>query len=163
MLTFQRAKELLSYDPQTGVLKWKQGRRNGTEPGANAGFASKNGYVRLRIDGVQHLAHRVAWLIHYSAWPAGQVDHKDTNRANNAISNLRVCTGAQNQQNQNLRKTNRSGVKGVSWVGPVSKWQVQVRAGGKIHHGGYHANIDDAEAAAIQLRTQLHGEFARHK
>lgn len=162
MLTLQRANELLRYDPESGLLTWKLARRNGFALGSLAGCESSNGYIRLKIDGVQYLAHRVAWFIHHSEWPPGPIDHVDTDRANNSISNLRLCTNSQNQQNQPLRKSNRSGVKGVSWCAPLSRWHVQIRAAGNIHQGGYFINIDDAESAAIQLRTQLHGEFARH-
>ncbi|WP_426783089.1 HNH endonuclease [Pseudomonas atacamensis] len=162
MLTLERVNELLRYDPGTGQLFWKLARRNGSEAGSAAGCASNNGYTRVKIDGVQYLAHRLAWFIHYSEWPTGPIDHVDTVRANNSISNLRVCTGSQNQQNQPLRKSNRSGIKGVSWCSALSRWHVQIRAAGRIHQGGYFIAIDDAESAAIQLRTRLHGEFARH-
>jgi len=144
MLTLERVNELLRYDPGTGQLFWKLARRNGSEAGSAAGCASSNGYTRVKIDGVQYLAHRLAWFIHYSEWPTGPIDHVDTVRANNSISNLRVCTG------------------GVSWCSALSRWHVQIRAAGRIHQGGYFIAIDDAESAAIQLRTQLHGEFARH-
>lgn len=162
MLTLQRVNELLHYSPESGCLVWKLARRNGSASGSLAGCRSSNGYIRLKIDGIQYLAHRLAWLIHYSEWPSGPIDHADTDRANNSISNLRLCTNSQNQHNQTLRKSNRSGIKGVCWVGKQSKWHVQVRDSGKIHNGGYFICIDEAKTAAIQLRSQLHGEFARH-
>ena len=162
MLTLERANEVLRYEPESGLLTWKVSVNNRSSPGAVAGCKSGNGYIRIKIDGTQYLAHRVAWLIHYATWPTGPIDHADTDRTNNAAGNLRLCTSSQNQQNQPLRKSNRSGVKGVSWCASMSRWHVQIRATGQIHQGGYFISIDEAEVAAIQLRTQLHGEFARH-
>lgn len=133
MLTLERVNELLRYDPGSGQFFWKLARRNGSAAGSPAGCASSNGYTRIKIDGVQYLAHRLAWFIHNLEWPTGPIDHVDADRANNSISNLRVCTDSQNQQNQPLRKSNRSGVKGVSWCAAMSRWHVQIRSAGIIH------------------------------
>lgn len=163
MLTKERAQEIIEYAPCTGKLTWKVSLNSRSKAGAEAGYVGSNGYSRLKIDGVHYLAHRVAWLIHYGHWPSGQLDHIDNNRNNNAISNLRECTNAQNQHNQPLRRSNRSGIKGVSWCSTKGKWHVQARSGGKIHQGGYFANLEDAGLAATALRNELHGEFAKHR
>ena len=162
MLTLERAKELLRYDPVAGILTWRKSVNSRSVPGAVAGSQSNRGYHRIKIDGERYQAHRVAWLLYHGVWPAAQIDHIDNNRSNNAIANLRDCSGSQNQQNQPLRRANRSGIKGVSWCSTKERWHVQVRATGMIHQGGYFPNLEDAGCAATELRNRLHGEFARH-
>lgn len=162
MLTLERAKELLQYDAITGILTWRKSVNSRSIPGAVAGSQSNRGYHRIKIDGERYQAHRVAWLLYHGAWPTAQIDHVDNNRSNNAIANLRDCSGSQNQHNQPVRRANRSGIKGVSWCTTKEKWHVQARTSGAIHQGGYFSSLEDAGRAATELRNRLHGEFARH-
>lgn len=160
-LTAEKAREALDYNPETGGFSWRNNSGRAVFKGAPAGSESSHGYIRIGLYRVTYYAHRLAWLIHYSAWPEHQIDHIDCNRRNNSIKNLRECSNAQNQLNQPVRKNNNSGVKGVSWNSAARKWHVQARAGGKIHQGGFYASLEEAGAAAIALRERLHGEFAR--
>lgn len=47
------------------------------------------------------------------------------------------------------------GVRGVS-MGKRGKYQVRVVHNGKVHSGGQHATVDEAERAAIALRNRLY-------
>jgi hypothetical protein len=85
-LTLERLKELLDYDPATGVFVWKENRRRGFE-GARAGKVDKRGYRYIRIDGEDHTAPRLAWLYVHGTWPT-IVRFKDDNKDNCAIDNL---------------------------------------------------------------------------
>lgn len=87
MLTVERLRELLDYDPETGVFRWKEPRRK-CRVGEVAGSLRKDGYVKIQVDGRFYQAHRLAWLCVYGVWPSA-IDHIDGNRANNAIANLR--------------------------------------------------------------------------
>ena len=90
--------------------------------------------------------------------PSGlEVDHHDMNRLNNCMSNLRVCTHAQNNQNRTKHSTNTSGFKGVSWNKSNKKWYVQVN--GKSY--GLFKDKELANAHAIKMRRELCGEFTR--
>lgn len=162
MLTYQKAISVLDYDSATGVLIWKSSPNTKIVPGRAAGSKGTNGYIRIKLSGKTYLGHRVAWLIYYGAWPVGQIDHIDGCRQNNAIANLRDSTPSQNQHNQALRKTNKSGVKGVSWNPDSEKWHVQVTLNGKVHNGGHFESLAEAATVAAALRNRLHGEFARH-
>jgi hypothetical protein len=162
MLTHDQAINALAYNPSTGLLTWNSSPNTRIVPGRNAGSKGTNGYMRIKIGGKTYLAHRVAWLIHHGAWPGGQIDHIDGCRHNNAIANLRDSTPSQNQHNQALRKTSKSGVKGVSWNPDYEKWHVQVTLNRKVHNGGHYECLAEAKAAVATLRDRLHGEFARH-
>lgn len=162
MLTYQQAANALAYDPFTGLLTWRSPTNKRLVPGSVAGSKGTNGYIRIKMIGKTYLAHRVAWLIHYGTWPTGQIDHKDGCRQNNAITNLRDSTPSQNQHNQALRMTNKSGVKGVSWNPELQKWHVQVTLNRKVHNGGHYECLAEATDVATTLRNKLHGEFARH-
>lgn len=67
-LTKDRLKEVLSYDPATGVFVWVM-RGRGIRHGSVAGSIDRNGYRRIRFDGVQHYAQRLAWLWCHGTMP----------------------------------------------------------------------------------------------
>ncbi|QXE08542.1 HNH endonuclease [Pseudomonas sp. AN-B15] len=162
MLTYDQAISALTYNPATGMLTWNSSPNTRIVPGRTAGSKGTNGYIRIKMGGKTYLAHRVAWLIHRGNWPDGQIDHVDGCRQNNAIANLRDSTPSQNQHNQALRKTNKSGVKGVSWNPDSRKWHVQVTLSRKVYNGGHYECLAEATTVAATLRDRLHGDFARH-
>lgn len=123
-LTYERAIEILRYEPETGVLmkKLKNGawRICGHKPTHNAG------YGQVRVDGDVYLTHRLIWLLTYSSWPEHEIDHIDRDRMNNRISNLRSVTTAENQHNAGLRRNNQSGYPGVCFHKPtkINMWLI---------------------------------------
>ena len=88
------------------------------------------------------------------------MDHKDTVRTNNVITNLRLASKAEQMYNQALTARNATGVKGLSWSNTRNLWVGQVRANGKTHK---LRSADRQEIAAwlIVKRSELHKEFAR--
>jgi len=152
-LTAERLRQLLDYDPATGIFVWKVTRGSGRR-GSVAGYVKE--YVEIRVDGVLHLAHRLAWLHVHGKWPADQVDHRNGIKTANWIDNLREATNAQNQENAKRRRTNTSGFTGVHWDKRERKWLARIRAGGKRIPIGHFANIEDAAAARAEAKKQLH-------
>ena len=75
------------------------------------------------------------------------VDHVDHDRKNNYLSNLRWATNIENSQNASMKSTNTSGVVGVSWYKPTSKWYFQIQLNGIKKSLGYFVNKDDAITA----------------
>ena len=103
-LTAERLRELLHYDPETGVFTWKIRTSNRVKVGSIAGVIDPNGYIRIRLDGRLHQAHRLAWLYMAGQWPAIHIDHINGEKAYNRWCNLREATHAQNMQNYELFK-----------------------------------------------------------
>ena len=158
MLTQERLKELLSYDPATGVFRWRVSLSNRAPSGSVAGCIRPDGYVQIMIDGKHYLAHRLAWLyVHGELAP--QLDHADGNPSNNRISNLRPATQSQNNGNARKRSDNTSGKKGVSWHKRDKKWQSRIKHNGRQIYLGYFETAKAAHAAYCEKARELFGEF----
>lgn len=52
-LTAQRARELLNYDPETGIFTWKVnvGRWGRIKAGTETGSPDVHGHLRIQVDG----------------------------------------------------------------------------------------------------------------
>jgi len=159
-LSQETAKKLLCYDPLTGVFTWLVSR-GCVRAGSEAGF-DVNGYRRIRINGRDHLAHRLAWLIHTGENPSLQIDHIDMNKLSNRMSNLREATSGQNHRNVSTPKHNTSGIKGVSRDRKSGKWRAQIQVEGVQLYLGLFRSIEDAAEVVKAARSRLHGDFANH-
>jgi HNH endonuclease/AP2 domain len=156
-LTIARLHEL---EPETGNFIW---RRKDRWNGRKAGTINKrDGYRRICVDGEIMLAHRLVWFYVHGAWPDDiyDLDHKNQNRLDNRLSNLRLGTRPQNQFNVGPRKTNKSGFKGVSRRAN-GKWWAKIGANGKVYSLGIHDDPAVAHQAYVAAAKRLHGEFAK--
>lgn len=161
-LTLERLREILSYDPETGIFTWKVKTGSRALKGAVAGhICAINRYHYVKIDRRRYPSHRLAWFYMTGAWPSDQIDHIDRDFANNAFSNLREASNAENCQNRRVRRDNTSGVTGVMWVERLGKFTVAVGANGKRRHIGVYAAFDDAVEARNRAAADAHGEFFR--
>lgn len=157
-LTLERLREVLDYDPATGIFVHKISRYRECV-GSVAGYINKRGYAVITIDQVRYLAHRLAWFYVHSEWPHPMLDHKDTVRHHNWISNLRIATKTQNTANQKLRSDSRTGYKGV--VFRRGRWQGRIYLNQKQHCLGCFSSPEEAHAAYLKAASELFGEFAR--
>lgn len=157
VLTFKRANDLLSFDGDTGVLRW---RRRATR-GAVAGCLAPDGYVKVKVDQRQYQAHRVGWLLATGSWPDGELDHADGDRSNNKLSNLRPATSAENKFNTGARRNNKCGLKGVCFS--RGKWRADIRRQGAKSFLGYFPTAAEAAGAYANAAVSAHGDFAFHK
>ncbi len=85
------------------------------------------------------------------------IDHKNNNKLDNTISNLRWCTQQQNSFNSSLNKRNTSGSKGITWEN--KKWRARIEINGKKIHLGYFDDINDAKLARQKKANELYGEY----
>lgn len=142
-----RLKQLLHYDPATGIFTWRIGKQ-GIRPGTVAGWV-QNGYVMICIDGVNYLAHRLAWLYVHGKFPDNEIDHDNGCRSDNRIANLFDRTHAQNLQGfHKPRSNNTSGFRGVRWSERAQGWTGAYMRNGVSHFCGVH-NTPEAAFQAI--------------
>jgi hypothetical protein len=86
-LTQERLKELLDYDPVTGVFVWKSDRPR-VRRGDAAGGPDAWGYIKIGVDGDLLPAHRLAWLWVYGELPTQRLKHRNGIGSDNRIANL---------------------------------------------------------------------------
>ena len=156
MITQERLKEVLSYDPETGIFTWKVGKRNQVYAGREAGSVVKLGYRMIKIDGHSYLTHRLAWLYFYGELPALDIDHRDGNPSNNKIDNIRLATDSENLQNQKRHKNNSSGYIRVHWDKEYKKWCANISINKKQIYLGAFDNPQDASQAYLSAKKKLH-------
>lgn len=150
----------LSYDPATGYVTWKQKVADKCVVGSRLGSVNKHGYLQCQVRGQSFRVHRLIWMLFYGEIPP-LIDHKNGNRTDNRISNLRLATPQQNSRNSKRPSTNTSGFKGVSWCASRRKWLSQIAVGGgKTKNLGRFSKQSDAVAAYQQAAITIHGEFA---
>lgn len=155
-LTAERLREVLSYNQETGDFIWRavNGRRG--RPGIRAGRRAGK-YVGITIDGVAHLAHRLAWLYVHNRWPAtGYIDHINGDFCDNRIENLREASNGQNMQNQVRAHANsRSGLLGVS-SHKSGRFVASIRRNGKRYYLGIYDTPKEAHARYLQAKREIH-------
>lgn len=88
------------------------------------------------------------------------VDHIDGNGLNNTRENLRLCKPQENSKNSSIRKTNKSGFKGVDFHKGSKKWRAQISSNGKKIHIGYFDTPINAHKAYCEFAKKHHQEFA---
>ena len=156
----ERVREL--FNDAGDTLSWKAKQNNRVPAGKEVRTLTSDGYVVVRFDGRRHYAHRVLWILRHGPIPTGmEIDHRNSNRADNADSNHRLATTPANHWNQRRSVTNRSGVKGVSWSERRSRWEAKI-----IRHGRRYTTrcgaLAEAEKFVRERRACLHGEFTNH-
>lgn len=84
-----------AYEPESGALTSK---RTGKQITANNG----RGYLRVALGAgqIRMRVHRLAWALHYGAWPTAALDHRNRDRGDNRIENLRLAQPSENSRNR---------------------------------------------------------------
>lgn len=166
-LSADRLRELLNYNPKTGVFTWRtgansDGRKNPYTSRRRAGSLRPSGYRAVRVDYELYQEHRLAWLYVHGVWPSQHIDHKNRDTSDNRISNLREASRGQNLANMATHKDNSSGFKGVAFHKRLG-WFARICVNRKHHFLGYHPTPEAAHAAYVAASERLRGQFSRSK
>lgn len=165
-ITQEILKQKLHYNPDTGYLYWNKtaGKNGGINAGDVAGYEHKGPkgkiYIKIRINRISYLAHRLAWLYMYGFFPE-EIDHIDGNGTNNRLNNLRNVSRMDNCRNIRKAKNNTSGITGVGIDKRYNKWCAKIQIHGRNKSLGYFDNIFDAACARI-LAQQQYGFHKNH-
>lgn len=153
----------LTYNHPQGKLFWKhkpKSDNNRIKIGKEAGWKNHYGYKRIGLENREYMYHRVLWVMHYGSIPSNkQIDHIDHDPLNNHISNLRLVTDAGNKLNLPMRKTNKSGHRGVHWDKNRNKWFAQIQRNRKTTSLGRFDNLEDAVKARKKAEGMLPNEI----
>ena len=156
-LTAERLRELLSYDMETGIFTRIVSRSGAGKVGSAVGNLKKHGYLNMMIDGKIYLAHRLAWLYVHGVWPTNHIDHKNGNRIENWIANLRDVTRVVNRQNQRTpNRDSMTGFLGVTWNKRCKKFMAQINSNGICTYLGLFKSAEDAHDAYLIAKRMQH-------
>ena len=168
--------ECFDYDPETGELFHKKERplSHFASPrysrmwhtrcsGKLAGTLNKySGYHIVDIGGVKHKQHRIIWKMVYGSAPEMELDHKDRNRANNRLGNLREADASGNGCNVTTQSRSPTGHKNVRRSRQGDYWEVKIMGTDKRPHlFGCFKTMEEAVVAAEEIRLAVHGEYAQ--
>jgi len=160
-LTQEKLRELLHYDPLTGVFTRRVALSNRVKIGEVAGCDRPDGYLIFNVLGKLCLAHRLAWLYVYGTWPREELDHKNGDRKDNRIDTLREATHTENVRNSKVHWNNTSGFKGVSWSKEKRKWYARIMFNRMVIRLGYFRTAEAASEAYETAAEKYFGEFRR--
>lgn len=154
-LTPERVRELLHYDPETGVFTWRVGFSR-VPAGSIAGTVTK-GYIIISVDGVLQRAHRLAWFYAFDRWPTEVMDHLNGDPRDNRLINLREVTHAGNARNTKAREGTASGLRGVYPNG--NRWRAAISLlGSGFRNLGTFASREAASQAYLEARASFYPE-----
>lgn len=156
MLTSDRLKQVLCYDPETGVFTWRVARGSRTA-GSVAGYLEADGYWRIYVDSKLYQAQHLAWLFMRGAWSETLLDHKNRVRNDNRWSNIRPATESQNAVNSKTR--GRSGIRGVRQRAN-GNFIATIWTGKKQKTLGTFPSAAEAARVFNKAHQELHGDFS---
>lgn len=158
MLTAERLRELVIYNPDTGEFTWATSRV-GARKGDICGRISQFGYREIGIDYKLYKANRLAWLYMTGSFSKFGIDHINRVRDDDRWCNLREANQSQNSANVARKKCNTSGQTGVTWDKDRNKWRVQIRIKGKKTNLGRYDNYDEAVKVSKDALIMEFGEY----
>lgn len=153
MVTQQSLREKFFY--KDGLLFAKHGKQPKLTP-----ITKHQRYLRFRVNGHVFKLHQLIYLYFYGYIP-NVIDHRDNDRTNNKIENLREVTQAQNCLNRKVSKSSVTGIKNLYFSKKCGRWFVQMMVGNARKIIGRFEDFELAEFVALEARNKYHGTFAR--
>ena len=162
ILGLERLKELLDYNPESGAFTRRKRTAQCHQVGDRADFIVSSGqlkgYRRVALLGKRYLAHRLAWFYVNGLWPAEQIDHRNGDKADNHIANLRSVTNQVNAENLRVvRRSKRSSeLLGVFFHAQSGRWRARLTVNRKGVHIGMFDTPEEAHQAYIEAKRIHH-------
>ena len=140
--------EYFSYNPDTGVItRIKSKKKNHL---GVVGSVTSDGYLTIGLNYNGYQAHRIAWYLYYKEDPGDKVvDHKDGNRLNNKIENLRLLDVKPNSQY-------RANDLGYRYIEELNLFQVNITSDKRKTKASYHSCPLLARIEYIKKINDLH-------
>jgi hypothetical protein len=145
------------FEYRNGAIYWRE-RGRGRNVELPAGFLTGQ-YLQIRFEKKAYAVHKIIYEMHHGDVET-PIDHRDQDKMNNFVENLRPATKSQNEANTTKRVTNTSGYKGVYWSKQYSKWRAKIDHNKRQIHIGYFEILEDAAVAYNKRASELFGEFA---
>ena len=101
-------RRLLAYDPETGLVVWKQDHMS-YKAGDEAGYVRKDGTYVIWFGDKEKAASPIIWALVHGVFPEGRVRYRNGNTKDRRLLNLYVPAGAwkmkeaKNQQSRDRR------------------------------------------------------------
>lgn len=153
-LSADELRDAVSYDPRTGIFRWRINRSKRARSGALCGTPN-NGYVSICIDRVIYRAHRLAWLYVYGDWPKLDIDHINGLRSDNRIANLRDVSPRVNSENTRVARS-KSATKKLGCFPCKGKFEACIRVRGKLTWLGHFETAEAGHQAYLKAKRELH-------
>ena len=129
-------------------------------------FSEKSpGYLQcnLTLNKVNHmlLQHRLVWYAYHQDWDIwdtsmdNSIDHRNQNKKDNRIANLRKATHSENGQNRDC--------KGCCFDKRKNKWYARIQLNGKVKSIGYYDTEEEAHEAYLAEKRTLHPFFVENE
>ena len=155
--TREQITDHLRYVKKDGLLYWRKAPGNRAKVGDLAGSVSPYGYIVVGLLGMKLFRGHIVWFLEKRQWPTLKLDHKDTDRLNDRIANLRDVP--QKWNNQNLRsaqKNNQSGLLGAYWDQARHLWFSSIKVEGRTLALGRYPTAEAAHAAYLAAKRKFH-------
>lgn len=148
-------RECFIYNAETGELRRRKNGRIITSK-------TPKGYLQFRLGAHNVYVSRVVYKMHHGIDPEW-IDHKDGNRVNNRLENLRSVTMRESNRNM-LKRPGAAGYTGVFLrkglvYGKPFKASIRDQ-NGKRRYLGVFDTAEEAHAAYVAAANEIFGEYS---
>jgi hypothetical protein len=156
-LTQKRLKELLHYNPETGIFTRKVTTAPNAIKGSRAGTQMTLGYREIHLDNKRYYEHRLAWLYVHGYLPENEIDHINRIKDDTRICNLREISHSCNMKNINPKSSCKTGIPGVFKSKTTKRWWSYISLGPGTKRGwlGSFKNFDEAVCTRLAAEQCL--------
>ena len=155
MISAEELRELVDYDPDSGVFTRRKRTSSSTRIGDVVGNVNAGGYIEMSVGGKRSYGHRLAFL-----WMTGEippvVDHINGVRSDNRWINLRAADAALNAENRRNRPRGANPLLGVSWHRGAQKWTCCIQVRGTYKYLGLFVDPEEAHQVYLAAKRELH-------